>query len=94
MSRGLTTRMQKLERRARVTHLSRLSDAHLDARIRDISARLVGLPAPRDPDEQRLDERIRQFIASLAAEGAEVCGYYGGHEHCHSDPAITVPCRE
>ncbi|MFL5134119.1 MAG: hypothetical protein ACJ8C6_06150 [Microvirga sp.] len=62
-----------------MTDLSRLSDADLDARIRDISARLLGLPASHDPDpdEQRLDERIRQLVASLAAEGADVTGYYG-----------------
>ena len=55
------------------------SDADLDARIRDISARLLGLPASHDPDpdEQRLDECIRQLVASLAAEGADVKGYYG-----------------
>jgi hypothetical protein len=79
VNRALSTRIRTLERKAGVTDLSRLSDADLDARIRDISARLLGLPASHDPDpdEQRLDERIRQLVASLAAEGADVTGYYG-----------------
>ncbi len=79
MNRALSTRVRTLERKAGVTDLSRLSDADLDARIRDLSARLLGLPAPHDPDpdEQRLDERIRKLTASLAAEGHDVTGYYG-----------------
>ena len=79
MNRALSTRVRTLERKAGVTDLSRLSDADLDARMRDLSARLLGLPASHnpDPDEQRLDQRIRQLVASLAAEGADVTGYYG-----------------
>jgi hypothetical protein len=67
-------------RKAGVTDLSCLSDADLNARMRDLSARLLGLPAsndPLDPDEQRLDERIRQLVASLAADGTDVKGHYG-----------------
>jgi hypothetical protein len=75
MNRALSTRLRTLERKAGVTDLSRLSDADLEARMRDISA----LPASHDPDpdEQRLDERIRQLVASLAADGVDVTGYYG-----------------
>ena len=79
MNRALSTRLRTLERKAGVTDLSRLSDADLDARIRDISARLLSVPASHDPnpDEQPLDERIRHLVASLAADGADVTGYYG-----------------
>ena len=83
MNRALSTRVRTLERKAGVTDLSRLSDADLDARMRDLSARLLSLPASHDPldlDEQRLDERIRQLVASLAAEGVDVTGYYGAPE--------------
>jgi hypothetical protein len=79
MNRALSTRVRTLERKAGVTDLSRLTDADLDARMRDLSARLLSLPASHnpDPDEQRLDERIRQLVASLAAQGVDVTGYYG-----------------
>ena len=79
MNRALSTRVRTLERKAGVTDLSHLSDADLDARMRDLSARLLSLPASHNPDphEQRLDERIRQLVASLAADGADVTGYYG-----------------
>jgi len=79
MNRALSTRLRTLERKAGVTDLSRLSDAELDARMRDLSARLLSLPASHnlDPDEQRLDERIRQLVASLAADGTDVTGLYG-----------------
>jgi hypothetical protein len=80
MNRALSTRVRTLERKAGVTDLSRLSDADLDARMRDLSARLLSLPTSHDPldtDEQRLDERIRQLVASLAADGTDVTGYYG-----------------
>ena len=39
MNRALSTRVRTLERKAGVTDLSRLSDADLDARMRDLSAR-------------------------------------------------------
>src|SRR3954453_9026389 len=45
MNRALSTRVRTLERKAGVTDLSRLSDADLDARMRDLSARLLGLQA-------------------------------------------------
>jgi len=79
MNRALSTRLRTLERKAGVTDLSRLSDADLDARMRDLSARLLSLPVSHnlDPDEQRLDQRIRQLVASLAADGVDVTGYYG-----------------
>ena len=69
-----------------MTDLSRLSDADLDALMRDISALLLGLPASHnpDPDEQRLDERIRQLVASLAADG--VTGYYGAPQSVGWEP--------
>ena len=77
MNRALSTRVRTLERKAGVTDLSRLSDADLDARMRDLSARFLPTSHDPDPDEQRLDERIRQLVASLAADGADVTGYYG-----------------
>ena len=79
MNRALSTRLRTLERKAGVTDLSRLSDAELDARTRGLSVRLLSLPASHnlDPDERRLDERIRQLVASLAADGFDVTGYYG-----------------
>ena len=39
MNRALSTRVRTLERKAGVTELSRLSDADLDARMRELSAR-------------------------------------------------------
>jgi hypothetical protein len=79
MNRALSTRLRTLERKAGVTDLSHLSDADLEARMRDLSARLLSLPASHnlDPDEERLDERIRQLVASLAADGTDVTGLYG-----------------
>ena len=76
MSRALTARVQKLERKAGVTDLSGLTDAELEARIRTVSAALCATPpSPSDPDDARLDDRLRQLVASLAADGVDVTGY-------------------
>jgi hypothetical protein len=77
MSRALTARVQKLERKAGVTDLSGLTDAELEARIRTVSAALFAAPPIlSNPDDARLDDRLRQLVASLAADGVDVTGYY------------------
>jgi hypothetical protein len=77
MSRALTARVQKLERKAGVTDLSRLTDDELEARIRTVSAALFAASqTPSDPEDRRLDDRLRQLVASLAADGVDVTGYY------------------
>jgi hypothetical protein len=81
MSRALTARVQKLERKAGVSDLARLTDDELEARIRTDSAALFAAShTSSDPEDRRLDDRLRQLVASLAADGVDVTGYYLAQE--------------